>query len=339
MGREDRGVAVTSAVSLPEPPPFPDDDPDAGDTSRDLPRPGSEVAREMAYAPPAPAKLPAIPGVTFLPSWAKATDPSDPPPFRTCDEDGTHHFSHIKALALSGKQYIHRVNTPFEATAAMRLGTCIHQIVLGARPGKDVIVYSGKTRQGKAWEAFEEEHEGADTIVTANEWSKAEEIADAIMRDPLSRPYLDGSRKEVPLAWEESGLKFSTSGIDILPEGMLGDLKSTGTVEPDKLKKHIGRMSWAEQVVFYRRGARLHGIDTSKGLFLLCAETKAPFEVVPFELTERRIDMAERTVSLWIEKLRVYTTCGMWPGYTQAPIPLDIEPWQEDDDDDTEEDA
>jgi len=263
-------------------------------------------------------------------------EPVSAPLFRTCDEDGTHHFGHIKALALSGKQYIHRVNTPFEATAAMRLGTCVHQLVLGARPGKDVVVYPGKTRQGKTWEAFEAEHAGTDTIVTANEWSRAEEIAAAVMSDPLARPYLDSSRKEVPLAWEENGLKFSTSGVDIVTDGMIGDLKTTATVEPDAVRKQIRRMHYAEQVVFYRRGARLNGIDVSKGLFLLCVETKAPFEVVPFELTEQRIDRCERTVSLWIERLRVYTTCGQWPGYTQAPIPLDIEAWQEDDDDEEE---
>jgi hypothetical protein len=96
----------------------------------------------------------------FLSSWKDATDPSDPPPFRTCDEDGTHHFSHLKKLHLSGKQYIHTVNTPFAPTAAMLLGTAVHAIVLGERPGKPVMVFPGKTRSGKAWDAFEEEHRG-----------------------------------------------------------------------------------------------------------------------------------------------------------------------------------
>jgi hypothetical protein len=272
---------------------------------------------------------------TFLPSWKGATDPSDPPPFRTCDEDGTHHFSHVKKLALSGKQYIHAVNATFDPTPAMLLGTAVHAIVLGPRAGKPVVVYPGKTRSGKAWDAFEDENRGRE-IVTANEWSRAEEIAAAVMSDPLARQYLDGARYEVPLAWEDSGLKFSTSGVDILPEGLLGDLKTSTTVEPEAMKRQVRRMHYAEQLVFYRRGCIANKIDVSKGLFLLCVEVKAPFEVVPFELSERRIEQAEKTVSLWIEKLKAFTVARQWPGYTQSPIVLDLEPWEVDDEDDDE---
>ncbi len=268
-----------------------------------------------------------LPGIRYLPSWADA-----PEPFRTCDADGTHHYSQIKKLALSGKQYIHAVNTPFEPTPAMLLGTAVHAIVLGERPGAPVVVYPGQTRQGKAWDEFEKAHEGAE-IVTATEWSRAETIAAAVMRDPLALRYLDGARKEVPLAWEDNGIKCSTSGIDIVPDGMIGDLKTTTTVQPEKLGYQARSMHYAEQLCFYRRGCIANGIDVSKGLFLLCVETKAPYEVVPFELTEQRIDVAERTLSLWMEKLRIFTDAGQWPGYTQSPIPLDVEAWERDDED------
>ena len=259
-------------------------------------------------------------------------DDEEATPFRTCDEDGTHHFSQIKKLALSGKQYIHAVNTEFTPTAAMLLGTAVHAIVLGERPGKPVVVYPGKTRQGKAWEEFALEHRGRD-VVTAAEWTRAEEVANAVMADPLARAYLDGARKEVPLSWEDGGVKCSTSGIDIMPEGMIGDLKTTTTVEPDAMRRQIRRMHYAEQLVFYKRGCVANGIDVSKGLFLLCAEVKPPFEVVPFELTERRIELAEKTVSLWMEKLRTYRDANQWPGYTQSPIPLDVEAWEVDEED------
>lgn len=255
---------------------------------------------------------------------------------RTCDVDGTHHWSHVKKLALSGKQYLHAVNTPFEPTPAMLLGTAVHAIVLGQRPNKPVVVYPGKTRSGKAWEEFESSAHPDAEIVTASEWTKAESVAAAVMSDPLARHYLDGARYEVPIAWEELGLKFSSSGIDILPDGRLGDLKTTSTVEPEATKRQIRRMHYAEQIVFYRRGCRANGIDTSKGLFLLCVETRAPYEVVPFELSERRIEMAERTISLWLEKLRAFTAAKQWPGYTQTPIMLDIEAWEEGEEDDEE---
>ncbi len=277
------------------------------------------------------AKVLSSGATNYLDSWKDAKDPSDPV-LRTCDEDGTHHYSQLKKLALSGKQYIHAVNTPFEPTAAMRLGTIVHHIVLGARVDRALAVYPGKTRTGKAWEAFEAANAGAE-LVTASEWSHAEEVAASVMADPVARTYLDGARYEVPLAWEDSGLKFSTSGIDIISAGMIGDLKTSGTVEPVAMTRQVRRMHYAEQLVFYRRGCVANGIDASKGLFLLCVEVKAPFEVVAFELSERRIDQAERTVSLWIEKLKVFTESKQWPGYTQSPIVLDVEPWEVDDED------
>jgi hypothetical protein len=156
------------------------------------------------------------------------------------------------------------------------------------------------------------------------------------MADPLARQYLDGARKEVALAWEDGGLKFSTSGIDIVPDGMIGDLKTSATVEPEAMKRQVRRMHYAEQLVFYRRGAVANGWDVSKALFVLCVEVKPPFEVVPFELSERRIEQAEKTVSLWIEKLRIFTESKQWPGYTQSPIVLDLEPWERDDEDEEE---
>ena len=48
------------------------------------------------------------------------------------------------------------------------------------------------------------------------------------------------------------------------------------------------------------------------------------------ELTEGMIDLAERTVSLWMEKLRVYTECKQWPGYAQSSVPLDVPAWMQD---------
>ncbi len=272
--------------------------------------------------------------INFLPSWheAEARDAAAAAAIRTCDEDGTHHYSHIKRIGDSGVQYLHAVNVAHEPTPAMLLGTAVHAIVLGERPGKPVLVYPGKARSGKAWEAFEAEHAGAE-IVTAAEWSKAEEIAASVKSSPVARAYLDGARFEVPLAWDEDGLKCNTSGVDILPPGLLGDLKTTATTELDALMRQCFRFSYHCQLAFYRRGARANGIDVSKGLFLLCVETRAPFEVVALELSEDLIDLGDRTVALWLERLRVYTDSRQFPGRAQSPVVWTVPSWMQNDED------
>lgn len=254
--------------------------------------------------------------------------------YRTCDADGTHHFSHVKKLALSGRQYIHAVNTESRPSSAMLLGTAVHALVLGARHGaKPLAVFDGKTRRGKAWDEFEAENEGAE-LLTSTEWERANVIARAVKSDPVAQQYLDGARFEVPLQWDEGGILCSTSGVDIVTAGgALGDLKTTSSAHPDTWMRQAFRMLYPQQLAWYRRGARANGIATPGGLFLLGVETCEPFEVVALELTERMIDFADRTVSLWLEKLRVYRESNQWPGYAQSPLAFDVPGWAQDDED------
>ena len=265
------------------------------------------------------------------PSCSEPTSAHAPAEVRTCDPDGTHHFSHLKRLALSGKQYLHAVNTPTVPSPAMLLGTGVHSMVLGGRPEKPVVRFHGDTRKGNAWKAFKAANPGAE-ILTAPEWDHALQISRAVLADPIAQERLAGARFEVPLAWEEDGIRFSTSGVDILGNGALGDLKTATTTNPEDLQRQAFKMFYHCQLAFYRRGARANGLDVSRGLFLLCVETKGPHEVVDLELSEGLIDLADRTVSLWIEKLRTYRDANQWPGYAQSPVVWDVPSWMREDD-------
>ncbi len=267
----------------------------------------------------------------FLPSWKDATDPRDPPPFRMFAEDGTVHYSDLKRLALSGRQYLEGLK-PRDPTRAMLIGTGVHHITLGPRTGATVLRYPGDSRKGKVWTDFAAANPGAD-ILTVPEWDEAEAIATAVLCDPMAQSRLNGARLEVPLEWMEGPLKCSTSGVDIIPPGSLGDLKTTTTCFPEALQRQCFKMGYHAQLAFYRRGAIANGIDVSKGLFLLCVETKPPYEVVDLELTEGLVDLAERTVSLYLEKLAVYVESRQFPGYSQSPIPWDVPAWMRSDDD------
>lgn len=258
----------------------------------------------------------------------------EPPPLRTCDADGTHHFNQIKKLALSGRQYIHACNTEIEPTRAMLIGTMVHLLVLGPRKGgKPIVFFGGERRQGKAWDEFSAANSHAE-ILTKPEWSEAKAIAEALMNDPMAIARLEGARFEVPIKWEENGLIFSTSGIDIITaNGAAGDLKTTSTTFPEAWTRHAFKMLYPQQMAFYRRGLAANGIECPAGLFLLGVETNAPYEVVDLELTEAMIDHADRSVSLWIEKLRVYKDSNQWPGYAQSPVPFDLPAYMQSPDD------
>lgn len=272
--------------------------------------------------------------VNFLPSWQNAKDPSDAPPLRIMHEDGSVHFSDLKRLSGgSGRAYLHAVNFPEEPTGDMLVGTAVHRLVLGERDGHEVLRFDGDRRQGKAWDIFRAANPTAD-ILTAPEWEKAERIAAAVLEDPVARRRLEGARYEVPLEWQEGAFRCSTRGIDILHADAIADLKVTAFVEPSAWQRHARRMHYHAQLAWYLRGARANGLDP-KALYLLGVDKKAPHEVVELELTEGVLDLAERELTLWLERLSVLvSSCPEpralrdWPGYVANTVPLELQPWE-----------
>lgn len=264
---------------------------------------------------------------------------SMPPALRYCAEDGTVHFTDLKKIPDSGVQYLHSVNSPHrDPTRGMLIGTGVHHIVLGKQAGSKVARYAGEKRVGNDWKVFASKHEGYD-ILTAPEWAEAEEIAAAVLRDPVAQEFLDGAEFEVPLSWEDGGVKCSTRGVDIVQRAhkRIGDLKTTNTTAVQAWQRQAFNFSYHCQLAWYRRGCVANGIDVSGGMFLLGVDTKAPFETVVLEMTEELADLADRTISLWLERLRVYTASGQFPGRAQSAVPWTVPSWARDDESEDEE--
>lgn len=277
--------------------------------------------------------------VNFLPSFVEAEREAqriDVASFMHAD--GTVHFSDLKKIADSGVQYIHGLSRRFEPTRAMLIGTGVHHIVLGKRPTSKVAFFPGEKRVGNEWKAFAAAHPDHD-ILTKPESDEAEAIATAVLTDPVAREYLDGGEYEVPLTWEDSGIRCSTSGVDIVQRqhNRIGDLKTTNTTEIEKWQRQAFSFSYHCQMAWYRRGCRANGIDCSGGMFVLGVDTKAPHEVVVLEMSEDLIDLGERTVSLWMEKLKVYIDSRQFPGRAQSPVVWSVPAWMSADSEEADE--
>ncbi len=271
--------------------------------------------------------------VNFLPSWRDATDPSDEmAPF--LHEDGTLHFSDLKRVADSGVQYLHGLKNRREPTRAMLIGTGGHHIVLGKRPTSRVARFPGDKRVGKAWKDFADAHVGYD-ILTVPEWDEAESVATAVLMDPVARDYLDGGEYETPLRWMDGEIPCSTTGVDIIQRQhkRFGDLKFTSTTEIEKWQRQAFSFSWHCQLAWYRRACKANGIDVGNGMFLLGADVHPPHEVVVLEVSEELGDLAERTLSLWMERLRVYIASRQFPGRAQSAVVWSVPAWLRSEDD------
>lgn len=299
---------------------------------------GLGQARIDAGLPDAPE----LPGFDDSPALGAAAN--DTPPLRIFAEDGTLHYTDLKRVLLSGRKYLFGLNKPTEPTSRMLLGTAVHVKILGPRPGaKPMVVFEGKQRRGKEWDLFKLLNEGSE-IITAAQWELAERMAESVRTHPVARARLDGARYEVPLAWEESGFRCSTSGIDIISGATLADLKTSDTTEPEAWQRHAEKMLYHCQMAWYRRGAIANGIDCSRGLFVLGVETRDDHDVVELEMTEERIEAADRLLTLMLERLRGYVLAcpepravADWPGYSQSSVPWELRPWQRTDVDEDDE--
>ncbi len=113
----------------------------------------------------------------------------------------------------------------------------------------------------------------------------------------------------------------------------LADLKTVTSARPDELQREALRMHYHAQLAYYDTGARANRMDVSGGLYLICVERKDPYNVTVLEMTEGVLEHGKKSVGLWLEELKKCEAADHWPGYVQAPVPWQLPPWLDEDED------
>ena len=229
-------------------------------------------------------------------------------------------YSHLKAIGRSPAHYIEALKGRSDS-AAFRRGRIVDTAVLG---GEQPTVYDG-TRRGKAWDAFQAEHPGAD-IVSATEYADAQPIIASLTERPEHRAALEilrSGRVKERLFFEWLGRPCSGEP-DVAGE-FLVDLKTTRNAQPDAFKRDALRYGYHAQLAWYRLGLILSGTQPPAQCYIVAVETAAPYPVTVLRLTERTIDMGERLCRTWLERLIACESANQWPGYAQSIVDFDIE--------------
>lgn len=229
-------------------------------------------------------------------------------------------FSNLRSMARSPLHYWDAVQLGREDTLAMRLGRGAHAMVLG----EPVIKWTGKTRQGGKWETFKREHADKE-ILNAKEWAQAEGIANAIRRHPLAAKLLfDGTVLEQTIEWEWLGRKCSSrpdsraAGLRVL------DLKTTRCADPEKFRWDAIRQGYHGQLAFYGLAdAYLTGKQPDE-LYAVAVESKRPYPVTVFRLTDEDRIAGEKLCRKWFERLLTCEASDCWPAYTDAIVSLEV---------------
>jgi hypothetical protein len=222
-------------------------------------------------------------------------------------------------MARSPRHYQHALEHGVTETAAMRIGSAAHALVLGG--WRSFAVYDG-VRRGREWESFRDAQDGDTTILNAREDETARAVGLAVQSDPDACDLLSGE-VERSIAWEVAGrLCIGTPDALTLSKGDLSDLKVTADGNPEKFIWHAARQGWLAQLAWYADGLRSLG-RTVNHLHLVAVEAKPPHVVTCYRLTERAEELGRRTWRLLFERLRVCEESDTWPGYAQVIVDLD----------------
>lgn len=220
--------------------------------------------------------------------------------------------AHARALALRSGD---------GASLALRLGSAGHALTFGDKP---VVVYSGKQRRGKEWDAFQAEHQG-DIIVNAKEYAQAKGMADAIKANPIAARVLfqKDAIMEQRIDWEWNGRKWRSTP-DMRAFRTLAELKTTRCADPERFHWDALRMSYHVQLAVYKRAIfETTGVKV-RDVYLFAVESTPPYVVTPFKLSERSLEHGDRLAKEWHERFLQCEESGKWPGYTDGIAELDV---------------
>jgi hypothetical protein len=237
-------------------------------------------------------------------------------------------YSTLKEMRVSPLHYRHSVDNPREDTARFGIGRAVHTAILQPdRLSIDYAVFDGARRAGKAWDAFEAEHDGK-TILKRDEWALVQAITKRVGADPIAREWLslDKALIERPITWTDAATGLQCKGRPDVVHSAIVDVKSTSTIDERAFRAQAARLGYFGQLAFYRRGYR-----TLTKLSLPCAivavELEAPHDVGVFVVDEDSLRVADEEISRLLAKVSECRKTGKWPGRYQAVQTLTLPDW------------
>lgn len=255
--------------------------------------------------------------------------------------------------------------TPFRETAAMRLGSAVHSLVLEPqhfdrdfawflsspqKPDLDLRTKEGKawrdSEEGQAWEfesARVKEHNAhvqagnrailkEDQVTTARIMAAALESHPAWIAGRSPEALVEASFFAPPSGGYSFGTRARFDLIDLPGDGFAGcatDIKTTKDASPKGFIKSVVNFGYHVQEAFYRRVYE-ELLNEQLGAFYFAAvESSAPFSVAWYEIPDDGKDEGERALTRLLERYEDWLQSGdsTPPGYPAGIQVLDWPRW------------
>jgi exodeoxyribonuclease VIII len=236
-------------------------------------------------------------------------------------------------LAQSPAHARYQLDNPTESTPAQKLGTAAHcRILERDKFGEQYAVAPAcdrRTKDGKAiYEAFLAEH-GGKQIITADDLVQIEGMAAAIEAHPLAGALFRGGSAEVSAFGSINGTPIK-GRFDYLhdADGVIIDLKTCLDASPDAVQKYaVNYGLHIQQFVYAEIYRSITGRAPADFVFVL-VEKNPPFGMAVVRLTAEAVKAAKTEVNRALEIWQQCERSGIWPGYGNNVITVDLPAWQ-----------
>lgn len=180
-----------------------------------------------------------------------------------------------------------------------------------------VVLWEGASRRGKDWEAFKVQHAGK-VILTRSRFAQLTGMIASLRKTQFVREWLATvEHVEVSAVGVIEGVRVK-GRADALPPGPIVDVKKVTSCDDRTIAKVCERLGYYIQGAIYKR---LFNRDRFE---LLCVEGTAPYAVRRVTLTDKYLDDGYQTVCGILQAMKHCQATGVWPGYEDAPLELDV---------------
>ena len=235
-------------------------------------------------------------------------------------EEGVNQSS-LKKILESPAHYQAALKFKLIPTPAMEMGTALHALTLDGRKAFDNSYIQKpdginlSTKAGKEWKATVGRKKVLATGGKDDPWNSVLGMDASLQRlawfDPAQEDYI--KHNEVSIYWDELGVRCKARLDRVaLEEGIVLDLKTTDSVEPELFTKKVVSLGYDFQAAYYARAAEKAFGKPFKFIFV-AVERKAPYTVDLFEVTP---EMMEEGIYKVEKALKTYAECeksGNWP--------------------------
>lgn len=222
----------------------------------------------------------------------------------------------------------HELNPDTTDTDALALGRAVHACVL--EPDEFMrrfVIWSGGRRYGKVWDAFCDANAG-NSIINEDDFRACCKMRDSVRSHPAAaKLFTVPAEIETCLVWDDPSSGIRCKGrFDYLGERLL-DLKTTARLDERSILQQVCNYGYHISMAAYHDGLyHLTGRIADPVLLFVC---KSP----PYECAVRPFtpEAVNRGIELWHELLGKIATAratGIYPGFADEEIPLDLPAWE-----------